>query len=73
MIEIVVALLLAFLSIDGIRRVIFGLKNKRVEIIASEWEVDFKEKPFSFIFFILLYLFAFLFRRGRESLLLRES
>ena len=60
MFESIIALLLALLSIDAIRRVICALKNKRLEITASQWVIEFSKDPILFCFFTLLYFFVFL-------------
>jgi len=45
MFESIIAILLALLSVDAIRRVICGLKNKRFEITASKWVIEFNKDP----------------------------
>ncbi len=60
MFETIIALLIALLSLDAARRIIYGLINKQFEI-TSKWVIEFKKEPIVFCFFVLLYFFVFLF------------
>jgi len=52
MFELIIIILIVLLSVDGIRRVIFALKKGRIELTASEWEVDLKKNRLCFVFLL---------------------